>query len=103
MSKKGNCWDNAIAESFFKSLKVELIYQNRYETRKQAELSIFEYIEGFYNLNRRHKQLNNLTIPEFQKSIINNLKNAGLKHLNIPLFSCNSKFYLLCLIEYKKE
>jgi len=77
MSRKGNCWDNAVAESFFKSLKVELIYQNRYETRKQAELSIFEYIEGFYNQNRRHKQLNNLTIPEFQRSIINNLKNAA--------------------------
>lgn len=77
MSRKGNCWDNAVAESFFKTLKVELIYQNKYETRKQAELSIFEYIEGWYNQNRRHKQLNNLTINEYQKSIINNLKNAA--------------------------
>ena len=57
MSRKGNCWDNAVAESFFKTLKMELIYQNRYETRKQAELSIFEYIEGFYNTHRRHKHL----------------------------------------------
>lgn len=77
MSRKGNCWDNAVAESFFKSLKVELIYQNKYQTRHEAALSIFEYIEGWYNQNRRHKQLNNLTIPEFHKSIINNLKNAA--------------------------
>lgn len=77
MSRKGNCWDNAVAESFFKTLKVELIYQNRYATRREAELSIFEYIEGWYNQNRRHKQLGNLTINEYQKSIINHLKNAA--------------------------
>jgi transposase InsO family protein len=77
MSRKGNCWDNAVAESFFKTLKVELIYQNKYETRKEAELSIFEYIEVWYNQNRRHKQLNNLTITEFQKSITNHLKNVA--------------------------
>jgi putative transposase len=52
MSRKGNCWDNAVAESFFKTLKVELVYQ----TKQEAELSIFEYIEIFYNTNRRHKQ-----------------------------------------------
>jgi putative transposase len=74
MSRKGNCWDNAVAESFFKTLKVELIYQNRYQTKQEAELSIFEYIETFYNTNRRHKQLNNLTILEYQKLINNNLK-----------------------------
>ena len=77
MSRKGNCWDNAVAESFFKTLKVELIYQNRYQTRQEAELSIFEYIETFYNTKRRHKHLNNLTILEYQKSIINNLKMAA--------------------------
>ena len=74
MSRKGNCWDNAVAESFFKTLKVELIYQNRYQTRKEAELSIFEYIETFYNTKRRHKQLNNLTITEYKNLINNNLK-----------------------------
>lgn len=77
MSRKGNCWDNAVAESFFKTLKVELIYQNRYQTRQEAELSIFEYIEAFYNIKRRHKHLKNLTILEYQKSIINNLKMAA--------------------------
>lgn len=74
MSRKGNCWDNAVAESFFKTLKAELIYQNYYQTKSEAELSIFEYIEAFYNTNRRHKQLNNLTILEYQKLINNNLK-----------------------------
>lgn len=78
MSRKGNCWDNAVAESFFKTLKTELVYHHRYETKKQAELSIFEYIETFYNTKRRHKQLNNLTIPEYHQLIINNnLKNAA--------------------------
>jgi transposase InsO family protein len=74
MSRKGNCWDNAVAESFFKTLKAELVYQNKYQTKQEAELSIFEYIETFYNTNRRHKQLNNLTILEYQKLINNNLK-----------------------------
>ena len=74
MPRKGNCWDNAVAESFFKTLKAELVYQNKYQTKQEAELSIFEYIETFYNTNRRHKQLNNLTILEYQKLINNNLK-----------------------------
>jgi putative transposase len=65
MSRKGNCWDNAPAESFFKTLKTELVYHYEYETLKEAELSIFEYIEGFYNKCRRHSALNNDTIDEF--------------------------------------
>ena len=76
MSRKGNCWDNAVAESFFKTLKVELVYQNKYQTRQEAELSIFEYIETWYNRKRRHKHLNNLTILE-QENLINN----NFKHL----------------------
>jgi putative transposase len=76
MSRKGNCWDNAVAESFFKTLKVELVYQNNYKTKNQAALSIFEYIETWYNKNRRHKILNNLTILEHEK-LINNLKNVA--------------------------
>lgn len=76
MSRKGNCWDNAVAESFFKTLKVECIYQNRYQTRLNADLSIFEYIECWYNTNRRHRHLNNQTIKEFNQLIIN-LKNVA--------------------------
>ena len=64
----------AVVELFFKTLKVELIYQNHYRTRQETELSIFEFIETFYNANSRHKQLNNLTILQNQKLINNNLK-----------------------------
>jgi putative transposase len=67
MSGKGNCWDNAVAESFFKTLKVELIYQNRFQNKHEAESSISEYIEKFYNTNRRHKHLDNLNIFEYRK------------------------------------
>lgn len=67
MSGKGNCYDNAVAESFFKTIKSELIYQNVYKTRKQAYYAVFEYIEGFYNTNRRHSHLGYLTIKEFNE------------------------------------
>lgn len=77
MSRKGNCWDNAVAESFFKTLKTELVYHHNYATRSEAKLSIFEYIETFYNTVRRHNHLNNLTITECQNLIINNFKNAA--------------------------
>ena len=75
MSRKGNCWDNAVAESFFKSIKVELIYRNRYAGKKQAAISIFEWIETWYNKNRRHSALGNLTIDEFENLI--KMKNAA--------------------------
>jgi transposase InsO family protein len=65
MSGKGNCYDNAVAESFFKTLKTELVYYNKYATREKANNSIFEYIENFYNTHRRHSALGNLTIEEF--------------------------------------
>jgi putative transposase len=48
MSRKGNCWDNAVAESFFGALKTELVHQHKFKTREQARLSIFDYIETFY-------------------------------------------------------
>jgi putative transposase len=57
MSRKGNCWDNAVAESFFKTLKTELIYHRKFATRQEAKLAIFEYIEGWYNRKRRHSAL----------------------------------------------
>jgi putative transposase len=54
MSRKGNCWDNAVAESFFHTLKTELIYLEEYDTREQAQTAVFEYIEVFYNRQRCH-------------------------------------------------
>lgn len=57
MSRKGNCWDNAISESFFHTLKVELIHQNSYRSRLDAKQSVFQYIEGYYNRKRRHSSI----------------------------------------------
>lgn len=58
MSRVGNCWDNAPMESFFKTLKVERVYQTRYATRDQARTDIVDWIEGFYNRQRRHSAIN---------------------------------------------
>jgi putative transposase len=54
---QGNCWNNSIPESFFHTLKVELIHQNNYTTGDIARKSIFDYIERYYNLNRMHSSL----------------------------------------------
>jgi len=57
ISKKGDCYDNAIAESFFHTLKTEHVYQHSYSTRAEAQHSIFEYIEIVYNRQRKHSAL----------------------------------------------
>jgi len=67
MSRKGECLDNAVAESFFGSLKNEHVYFEDYKTREQAKQSIFEYIEIFYNRKRRHAFLNYMTPVEFEE------------------------------------
>ena len=54
MSRKGNCWDNAVAESFFHTLKTELIHHEDFQTREEAQQAIFEYVEVFYNRQRKH-------------------------------------------------
>ena len=61
MSRRGNCWDNAVAESFFGSLKSELIYRENFATRIQASTAVFDYIEIFYNRRRIHSVLGYLT------------------------------------------
>ena len=76
MSRKGNCWDNSVAESFFKTIKVEWIYSNSFANQTQATLSIFEWIESWYNKRRRHSALGYKTIDEFLK-INSNFKNAA--------------------------
>ena len=67
MSRKGNCWDNAPAESFFHTLKTELIHHCRFETREEAKQQIFEYIEVFYNRQRKHSTLGYRTPSEFDQ------------------------------------
>ena len=66
MSRKGNCWDNAVMESFFATLKTELIYHERFLTRDDAKLKIFDYIELFYNRKRRHSTLGYKSPIEFE-------------------------------------
>lgn len=66
MSRKGNCWDNSCVESFFGTLKKELVHDRRYATREQAKQDIFEWIEVFYNRQRRHSTLGYRSPAEFE-------------------------------------
>ena len=68
MSRKENCWDNAVAESFFATLKVKFIYETLFRTRAQATTEIFEYIEVFYNRVRRHSSIGYVGPLEFESN-----------------------------------
>jgi transposase InsO family protein len=67
MSRKGNCWDNAVVETFFKTVKAELIWRQPWYTRRQCELALFQYINGFYNPRRRHSALGYKRPVTFQR------------------------------------
>lgn len=67
MSRKGNCWDNAVVESFFSTLKREWVHDRRYRTRSEAKADIFHYIETWYNRKRRHSTLGYLSPTEFER------------------------------------
>ncbi|WP_232455539.1 IS3 family transposase [Sphingomonas sp. KC8] len=69
MSGKGNCYDNASVETFFKSLKAELIWRQSWPTRRQAEAAIFQYINGFYNTRRRHSYLGGISPLAFEAKV----------------------------------
>ena len=66
MSRRGNCWDHAVAESFFSSLKKERIKKRIYKTRDIAKAEIYEYIEMFYNCTRRHSHLSGVSPETFE-------------------------------------
>ena len=68
MSRRGNCWDNAVAESFFGSLKKERVRKQIYRTRDQARADIFDYIEMFYNRSRRHSHLGYVSPEVFEQA-----------------------------------
>ena len=76
MSKKGDCWDNAVAESFFHTLKVELIHRNKFKTRDEAKRKIFEYVEMYYNRKRAHSTLGNLSPFEYERQADLSLQNV---------------------------
>jgi transposase InsO family protein len=66
MSRKGNCWDNAVSESFLSTIKTELVHQRRFATQLEARESIVGYIEVFYNRQRRHSTLGYLGPVQFE-------------------------------------
>jgi len=76
MSRRGNCYDNAVAESFFHSLKTELTHHMKFETRSQAHQAIFEYIEVFYNRQRLHSSNNYMSPVDFENQLLLNDKSA---------------------------
>lgn len=77
MSRRGNCWDNAVVESFFSTLKSELITNQSYRTRAQARSAVFEYIEVWYNRKRRHSTLGYISPDQFERQY-NNREPEGL-------------------------
>ncbi len=68
MSRRGNCYDNAVVESFFATLKKEEVYQQQYNTREEARMRIFEYIEVSYNRQRRHSSLGGMSPVEYEEA-----------------------------------
>jgi transposase InsO family protein len=68
MSRRGNCWDNAVVESFFATLKKELVRHERFQTKAEAKAKIFEYIEVFYNRVRRHSSLGQTSPAQFEQA-----------------------------------
>jgi putative transposase len=72
MSRKGNCWDNAVSESFFHSLKTELTHHIKFQTRAEANEAIFEYIEIFYNRQRLHSSNNYMSPVEYENLMLQN-------------------------------
>jgi putative transposase len=70
MSRKGNCYDNAVVESFFKTIKIELTRDRRFKSREEARTAIFEYIEVFYNRKRLHSTLGYLSPIEYEQQTI---------------------------------
>ena len=69
MSGKGNCYDNAAVETFFKSLKAELVWREKYETRERAQNALFHYINGFYNPRRRHSYLGSISPVKYESIV----------------------------------
>ena len=67
MSRKVNCWDNAVTESFFSRLKVELLYAENYKTVDETQTGLFEYIETFYNRKRRHSAIGSISPHEYEQ------------------------------------
>ncbi len=78
MGSRGDCFDNAVAESFFATLKKELVHRRSWPTRRELTSEVFEYVEAFYNTTRRHSTLGYLSPVQFENdSMTNNPKITG--------------------------
>ncbi len=69
MSRQGDCWDNAVMESLFGTIKTELVHHRDYRTREEARADIFDYIEVFYNRQRRHSTLGYLSPARYETAV----------------------------------
>lgn len=69
MSRKGNCWDNAVTESFFGSLKSEFVHHESFATRREAKTKVFEWIESFYNRTRLHSTLGFMSPEQYERKV----------------------------------
>ncbi|MBT9151570.1 MAG: hypothetical protein DDT40_01766 [candidate division WS2 bacterium] len=80
MSRKGDCWDNAVAESFLHTLKVELINRYRFKKREEAKSTIFKYVETYYNRKRMHSSLGYMSPFEFEAQAVKTLQTLQTVH-----------------------
>ncbi|QJD94634.1 IS3 family transposase [Mucilaginibacter robiniae] len=76
MSRKSNCWDNAVVESFFKTLKTEMVYHRYFLNKAEACLAMLEYIEVWYNRQRKDSALTYLTPCQYEQLLIKNKMSA---------------------------
>lgn len=70
MGRVGSAFDNAMAETFFATLKAELVYRRSWPTRHELEMEVFSYLEGFYNPRRRHSRLGNLSPTDYEQQLV---------------------------------
>ncbi|KGB21530.1 Mobile element protein [Acetobacter tropicalis] len=85
MSEKGNCYDNAVVETFFKSVKAEMLWRQSWPTRRQATTAIFQYINGFYNPRRGHSYLGNISSLAFEAKAAEKRSHTGTKPLQVQV------------------
>lgn len=101
MSGKGNCYDNAVVETFFKTLKAELIWRYKWQTRQQVTQALFQYINGFYNIRRRHSAIRGISPIKFEQNELNETR-IRKKYGTSPLFQIHlhqRTWRWACLIE----
>jgi putative transposase len=80
MNRKGNCWDNAVMESFFSRLKVEFVYAKQFKTSEEAYRGLFHYIEVFYNRVRRHSSLGYVSPAQVEENYSHNVHKQGVHY-----------------------